>query len=99
MALAHRMHLPFIAQTPGFPLGGVFRPGPDRARSRGSMVMVFTLFRGSISTFLLVGRATGLPDARDPINSIRFWLPGSTVAEAGASSKGTTIILTSDILR
>ena len=41
MPLAHRIHLLFIAQKPRFALGGVFRLGLDRARSRRSTVMIF----------------------------------------------------------
>ena len=53
MPLAHRIHLLFIARKPRFALGGVFRLSLDRARSRGSMVMIFILFRGSFEAVFL----------------------------------------------
>ena len=55
--LAHRIRLPFIVQTPRFPLGGVFRLGLDRARSMGSTVIVFALFRGSLEAVFLFFRS------------------------------------------
>jgi len=67
MPLAHRIHLLFIAQKPRFALGGVFRLGLDRARSRGFTVMVFILFRGSFeAVFLLFCSSEGPRDYPRP---------------------------------
>ena len=106
MPLAHRIHLLFIAQKPRFALGGVFRLGLDRARGRGSTVMIFILFRGSFEAAFLPFCSSERP--RDyPRPAIRS-LPsvsgfpgpaGGTVTEAGASSKDTIIVLVSDALQ
>jgi len=106
MPLAHRIHLLFIAQKPRFALGGVFRLGLDRSRSRGSTVMVFILFRGGFeAVFLPFCSSEGPRDyPRPAIQSLPSVSgspepAGGTVTEACASSKDTTVVLVSDTLR
>ena len=87
-----------IIRTPRIPLGEVLCLVLDRAESRKSVALIFTLFRGSfevnIDIFLA---AAGLSDARDPIMPITFRPVTLEVSKAwrptGTNSKGTTIVL------
>ena len=64
--LARYTRLPLLIRIPRFLLGEVPGHGLDRADSRGSVALIFVLFRGSFegntAIFLAVGRAAGLSE-------------------------------------
>jgi len=77
--LARYKRLPPLTRIPGFLLGEDPRLSLDRADTKGSVALIFVLFRDSFKVILPfflrsppVGRATELSDVRDPITPVGF---------------------------
>jgi len=102
--LARYTHLPPLTCIPRFLPGEVPRLSLDRADSRGSISLIFVLFRGSFegntAIFLAVGRAAELSEVRDPITPVGFrQARRPTDAKCQLEGPYITIVLTFDILQ